>query len=667
MGTLGYISPEQIKAEPPDARSDIFALGVILHEMLSGTRPFRGDSAAETMAAILKEEPPELSVTNRAVSPALERVVRHCLEKNPERRFQSARDLAFDLEALGVASGSALTPRERARAFTASRRALIAATLLGLGVLAGLAVNRVRQKPSSPSYRRLTFRRGTVYEARFAPDGQTIVYSAAWEGEPARIFATRAGSIESRNLQLPNARLLAVSANGDLAICLGRDASWVSRGTLARVPLDGGAPREILENVSLADWSPDGRELAVVHNVNGKDRLEYPVGKVLFESPQTITAIRFSPAGDRLAFSDGGAAVAVVDLSGTVTTLSKGWDTTGTLAWRRDGGEIWFSGQRQAEKLAIYAIAPSGRERSVRREAGGLYLHDISKDGRVLLNDYFWHSSLVGISAGASAERELSWMDRGFLNAISDDGRTVVFDEWGEGRGNREAIYVRAMDGSPAVRLGDGHGLALSPDGRWVLSWPTTSAETFVLLPTGPGQARSIPHRGLTTAHFARFFPDGQRFLFVATKGSGSWRLYVQGLDGGEPQAVTPEGISIEFVAISPDGRFVAADGPDSRAAIYPVNGGSARPVPGAEAGESPVLWSSDQRSLYVYRRNEVPAQVFRIDVPTGRRELWKTIAPADRSGLVSIENIAMTPDARSYAYCYTRILTSLELVEGLR
>ncbi len=666
MGTLGYMSPEQVRGTAVDARSDIFSFGAILYEMVSGKRAFKKDTAADTMAAILNEDPPELSVTNQSISPALDRVVRHCLEKSPEQRFHSAHDLAFDLETISGVSGSTPAAGSRSPPSGIWGKPLLAAALVGVGLLAGWSVSAIRRKTPAPSYRRLTFRRGTVFTARFAPDGQTVVYSAAWEGAPARIFATRAGGIESRGLELPDARILAVSATRELAISIGRESIWESVGTLARVPLEGGAPREVLENVSLADWTPDGRDLAVVHRVGGKDRVEFPIGKVLYETVGVIESVRFSPRGDRLAVSLGDGIV-IVDLSGKATTLSKGWGGTGNVAWRPDGNEIWFSGQKGAEKYALYAVTPSGRERTVRREAGGLYLHDIARDGRVLLNDYFWHSSLAALPGGESAERELSWMDRPNVEAISKDGRTVVFDEWGEGGGDNGAVYLRATDGSAAVRLGDGSGMDLSSDGRWVLSQPAQSPETLVLLPTGPGQPRSLEHRGITSLPSGRLLPDGKRVLFLGRAGTGSARVRVQSLDGGEARAISPEGTPPGYMAVSPDGRFAAARGPDSKIAIYPVDGGPPRALAGAEAGDNPILWSADGRSLYVYRSREAPARVFQIDIATGRRDLWKTIAPADRSGLVAIDNIVITPDARSYAYSYQRVLTSLEVVEGLR
>jgi Tol biopolymer transport system component len=667
MGTLGYISPEQIKTEPADERSDIFALGVILHEMLSGQRPFRGASAAETMAAILREDPPELSATNRNVSPGLERLVRHCLEKSPERRFQSARDLVYDLESLTLDSGAARAPVPRAPS-PAARRALAAAAVVALALLGLWGFRSLRPAPGDPTYRRLTFRRGTVYGARFAPDGQTVVYSAAWEGQPARLFATRIGSVESRELQLPDARLLSVSSSSELAILFTRGTDWAPKGTLARVPLEGGAPRAVLDDVSLADWAPDGRDLAVVHSVGGKDRIEYPTGRVLYETGRSIFSTRFSPKGDRIAFSVLAQGIFTVDLSGKLTQLIQGGADAWAVAWRPDGSEIWFARFRAGERWALGAVDLSGLQRPLRREAGAIFLMDVSKEGRALVASAEASGSLVGLFPGASGERELGWMDQPTVNAMSDDGRHVVFDEWGESAGQTETIYVRATDGSAAVRLGKGHGLAFSPDGQWVLSWPSSTSETFVLLPTGAGQPRPLPHSGIVSTHFCRFFPGGKSILFQGRVGAGSLRFYTQDLEGGEPRPVSPDGIPDGFAAIAPDGRSFAAQGPDSRIAIFPADGaGAARPVAGVEPGETPVSWSADGRSLYVYRSNEAPARVFRVEVATGKRALWRTLAPADRCGLTAIDSVVMTPDARSYAFTYGRLVASVHAVDGLR
>jgi Tol biopolymer transport system component len=668
LGTVSYMSPEQAAGQQVDFRSDQFSFGSILYEMATGKRAFQRGTALRTLTAIVQEEPEAIeSLTPAPIRWLSER----CLAKDPRERYASTQDLARDLSNLmnhlseaTSSAGMALLAQPRPRAWNGYVLAVLAA-LIAVGSAYWVGVKKAERPP--PSYQRLTFRRGTVYGARFTSDGQTVVYSAAWEGQPPRVFVTRAGSVESRGLQLPDARILAVSGNGELAISIGRETAFSSAGTLARVPLEGGAPRELLENVSFADWSPDGRDLAIIHEVGARSRLEFPIGKVLYETfLGGIASVRFSPKGDRLAILRGEDIVAV-DLSGKTTTLSKGWDELSNLAWRPDGGEIWFSGQRGPGKFALHAVTLSGRERLVRREAGHLVLFDISRDGRVLLDDVLWNSGLVALPAGESSERDLSWMDRPEVTAISNDGRFIVFTEWGEGRGGNWSIYLRAMDGSAAVRLGEGYGMAISPDGRWVMAQPSQPPEAQVLLPTGPGQPRLLKHPGMETS-WGRFFPDGKRVLFLGDTKTSPSRLYVQGLDGGEARAISPEGMSDgPRLAISPDGHFVAAQDSDKKIAIYAVDGGTTRPLAGAEAGESPVLWSADGESLYVYRWTGAPARVFKIDILSGKRELWKTIAPADPAGLLAIVHIVMTPDAHSYAYNYTRKLSSLQVAEGLR
>ncbi|MGH9676350.1 MAG: protein kinase domain-containing protein, partial [Candidatus Acidiferrum sp.] len=395
LGTMGYMSPEQVRGQVADARSDIFSFGAILYEMLSGKRAFHGATAADTLSSILKDDPPELTETNRNISPALERIVRHCLEKNPAQRFHSARDVAFDLESM---SGSSSTVAMKATQAAQRRYMRTALLLAGLAAVvagtfyAGRMMGVKSGHSAPPDIHQLTFRNGTVHSARFAPDGQTAVYSAAWEGKAEEIFTTSAQSPESRSLELRDAELLAISSSGQMALKLQPrgEGNFARPGTLATMPLTGGAPRAVLDNVESADWSPDGSQMAVVQYSGGQFSLQYPVGKVLFQAPLWISHLRVSPSGEQVAFLNhpfGGdeGSVMVVDKAGKAKELSSGWLTLQGLAWSPDGREIWFTGTRYGANRALYADSLDGKERMVERVPGMLTLQDISPQGQLLM------------------------------------------------------------------------------------------------------------------------------------------------------------------------------------------------------------------------------------------------------------------------------------------
>jgi Tol biopolymer transport system component len=669
MGTAGYMSPEQVKGQPADHRSDIFSFGAILYEMLSGRRAFKGGSAVETMSAILKEDPPDLSEINKNLSPGLDRLVRHCLEKAPAQRFQSARDLAYDLESLTGASGATVAGKASAAPPQTRRVALLLAAL-ALAALGGFLLNGTLQKPVLPSYQALTFQRGFIAGARFAPDGQTVVYAASWNGLPYRVFSTQRGSTESRPLGLPDGDLLSVSSTGELAVSLGRK-NVESLGTLARVPLAGGTPREVLEGVEQADWTPDGKTLAITRNAGGKELLEYPIGKTLYETANGINVVRFSPKGDSIALleedTDGFSYVNVVDLSGRKRTLTKGWPYAHSLAWGPDGSEVWFSAARQtsSNEQEIHAVSLSGRERLVRREAGRVAVADISRDGRVLVLSETSANGMVALAAGETAERDVSWLDASQVDALSADGRALLFDEWGRGGGANGAIYFRKLDGAGAIRLAEGVGLALSGDGRWVLG---AAPEGLALLPTGPGKPRALGRHEMQISFWGGCLQGDELGYFKGNAPGDPQRLYQVDLSGGRmPKAITSQAVGGGPIALSPDGKFLASLGPDNRILIYPVDGGAPRSMPGAFSDERPVQFSADGHFLYVYQRYDVPTKVHRINIDSGQRELWKELAPADRAGVLRVSRVAMTPDARFYAYSYTRELHTLYVAEGLR
>jgi Tol biopolymer transport system component len=669
LGTVGYMSPEQVRAQPVDHRSDIFSFGAVLYEMLSGRRAFRGASAVETMNAILKEDPPDLSDTNRMLPPALDRIVGHCLEKNPEERFQSARDIAFDLDAL---SGQSSLSVSRAAVAWPSRwmKPVALGLAAALAVGAAFVAGRRGAETPVPEFKPLTFRRGTIDAARFAPDGRTVIYQARWEGNPPEIFSTQPGSPESRSLHLTDTLMSGVSSSGELAVGLRRPGR--PGRTLARMPLGGGAPRDVLENAASADWGPDGSSFVVVRRSGSRLRVEFPIGKALYESAANILNVRVSPDGRLVAFTehpilgDARGDVAVVDLAGKKTALAPGWEDLGGLAWSPDGREVWFTASNSGANRALHAVALSGRQRVVSRLPGNMVLMDISSDGRVLLSHGANHPVIMALVPGATKERDLTWLDYSIVTDLSPDGKMLLFSEQGLAGGPQYAVYMRGTDGSPATRLGKGSAQTLSPDGKWALAIDLAPPPQLVLLPTGAGESRPLPRHNIQDYHGGWWLPDGKSVMFGGTEAGRGARLYVQDVEGGPPRPVTPEGVLSIDRAVSPDGRYVAA-GNDVEGHIYPVAGGEPRPLPGFEPGDVAIHWAGDGQSILVRKLFEVPAKVWRLDLATGRRVLWKELGPADLAGVRAITSIIITPDTRWYAYTYSSRLSNLYLVEGLR
>ena len=651
MGTVGYMSPEQAAGKPADFRSDQFSLGTILYEMATGRRAFQRDSAAETLVAVIREEPEPIAKRNPRLPPPLRWIVERCLAKDPDGRYASTRDLARDLATLRDHLSEAVSGE-------------ISAADAGASPAEEL-----------PTFQRLSFRRGTILQARFAPDGRTVIYGAAWEGEPCRLFSTRPESPESSALVLPDAEILSISRTGHMAISLER--RWAGRfiwsGTLAQVPLAGGAPRELLEYVHWADWGPDGSGLAIVRSVAGKTRLEYPIGKVLYETAGWISHPRVSPKGDQVAFldhpvlGDDSGSVMTVDREGRSASISGDWITAYGLAWSGDGGEIWFTGTRVGVARSVWAASRDRKERLLVRTPGELTIQDVSRDGRILMTSDNGKVGIIGRPPGLEKDCDLSLLDWSLARDLSHDGKLLLFDETGEGGGAHHAVYVRKTDGSPAVRLGDGWAGSFSPDGRWVSTTSQASGgRTIHLLPTKAGEPRTLPRHNLGI-HRDWWLPDGKRILVAANAPGEGLRLFVQDEGGAAPRPITPEGIAIGFFPVSPDARIVVAQGADGLFYGYPLEGGDPEYIPGLVAEDRPIRFSPDGMSLYAYRRGELPARVFRLRLDSGGKETAAELMPADPAGVVEIVSVLLTQDASSYAYSYHRILSDLFLVEGLR
>lgn len=684
LGTVGYMSPEQVRGQTVDHRSDIFTFGAILYEMLTGNRAFHRNSTADTLSAILKEDPPELSSTNKNFPPSLERIIRHCLEKNMEERFQSARDLAFDLEMISGISGSEISgpttsrvPKTRFKRHALSALMILAALVIAFfaGRRTGSVMNIVTIGSVGPSFQRITFRRGYIPMARFAPDGQTIIYSAAWSGNPSELFSTRPQSPVSRSLGLPTADLLSISKSGEMAILLNPTffLGWQRRGTLARVPIDGGAPREILENVQDADWAPDGKTLAVVRIVPPEFRLEYPPGKLLYRTNGWMSHVRISPEGDHIAFlehpqlGDDRGFVSVVDRKGIKKVLSDEWASESGLAWSKDGSEVWFTASKEgSNQQPLYAVTLSGKQRVVTSMAGNLVLHDVSTNGDVLLTQDSRRREMIGLPPGKTEDEDLSWFDWSFPRDLSDDGSWVLFEEQGAGGGTNYSVYLRKTDGSPAVRLGDGYALALSRDGTRALSILPVASGKPTILSTGAGEPKTLNVVSeMNLRFFARWFPDGKRILLAGAEPNLLPRLWVYDLESEEMKPVTPEAIAAPAI-IAPDQRSILARSIGEGYALYPIEGGDARDVPGLTSQDIPLNWSVDGKSVWL-REAGAPIKVYRVNLSTGQRILWKEITPKDPAGMQDISAFYINQDGKAYIYTYRRVLSDLYLAKGLQ
>jgi serine/threonine protein kinase/Tol biopolymer transport system component len=691
LGTAAYMSPEQARGKSVDKRADIWAFGVVFFEMLTGKRLFEGETLSDVLAAVLTHEP-DLTSLPVSTPASVRELIARCLRRDArsrQRDMGDARVILEDAAAPGSAVGAA-APQDTARD-SRPRKGILVAGAAGAALLGAALVLILRApKPGSPiSWHRLTFESGTVLSAGFVSSDK-IVYSAAWNGAPSAVYSTRLDFSESRELVPAPSKLLSVSKSGEMAVLLrAKPLGWFEmEGTLARVPADGGAPRELLEKIMDAAWSPDGSQLAIVRRAADKVRLEFPPGRVLYETVGGITYPRFSPKGDRIAFLDHPArrghwgTVSAVDLEGHKSVWSPVYEEIDGLLWSPSGEELWYGAEGERNAIQLFAAAPGRKPRLVTAAPGDLTPLAVDPGGRMLANRLSLRAQIACALPGDSRPRDLAYLGASILADLSPDGKQMLFTYKGPGAQENYDVVLRPTDGSSFVRLGRGWADALSPDGRWAAAvlwanaiWGPDSrhgskvaVDSVILLPTGSGEPRSVGMGDLWVIRAVGFHPDHRRLIVDAAERGKPERLWVREIEGSAPfRPISPPGFyALTSGFLSPDGRFAAASDAEEKLWLIPVEGGGAKPIPGVEDGDAFAGWTGDGKAIHVSRYLG-KLRIYRVDLASGSRRLWKEAFLPDAAGAQEPYAVIVARDADAWAAGYQSLLGELYLVEGLK
>jgi hypothetical protein len=672
MGTVGYMSPEQAPAKVVDFRSDQFAFGSILYELATGKRAFNGATAVDTLSAILHAEPEPIALANPAIPVPLRWAVDRCLAKDPEERYVSTRDLARELQQIRDHSSrteiAAPAPTVRRSVTVAARTA--AAVLTGAVLGAAAAWFALQQPAQHPAFRQLTFRREVIWGAAFAPDGH-VVYAANADGTRAHFYDLAPDALMPSALDIDADVLADISSRGELAVLRGGHASplgYWEGGTLARVPVTGGAPRDLVKEAVGGAWDSDGSNLAVIRSVGGSWVLEYPIGHPV--SGGIYWDPRFSGRGSLFAaarVSTTAAETAEVDLTdsgGHRRTLSADWnpETLRLAGWQGDGKALWLTGSQIATaESGIFALSRSGRLERRLALPGEYFLASVGREGRLLVQRDERQGRVAVWREGEAGPRELPTIPHGGPLRVSADGQRALLAEDGPGH----ELYVQGTDGSAPVRLGKAEGGDFSPDGKWIVAAAGNGGSTLLRLPVGAGPTQEIRIDGYAWGGWNAGHPDGRHFVCVGSERGGPFSFFLVDLVAKTARRIGTPG-SVGPPHVSPDGLHLAyiADG---HPLLVSMDGGTPTGVPGCDTGDSPAGWASDSRHLYVVRLGRMPSRIDIVDTQTGERRPWRDLTVLDPAGAVSFGGVRITPDGRTFIFGENRRYSTLYLVTGVR
>jgi eukaryotic-like serine/threonine-protein kinase len=682
LGTVGYMSPEQARGEPAAAPSDQFSLGCIFYEMLTGRRPFAGKSEAETLSAILRDDPSPIEEFNPNVPPPVRWLVERCLAKSPGDRFVSTRDLARDIQTFREHSSEAIArvlsaaPRvQRRRRFL--RIAAFASVLL-LGSAGALVVTNLLGSRPEPDFRRLTFRRGVVWRALFVPNSEAILYSASWEGAPTRSYLTLPESSgNDRSLDSEAQLPMAYSRDGSqVLVLLGRSRAAINaRGTLAWWPALGGKPRPILQNAGWADWSDLSRRLAVVRDTGAERTLDVRTAdgtleRSVFRTSGGISYVRFSPDGTRIAFIhhpsryDDGGEVRIAETDRPVSRpLTPKFESCVGLDWNERSGDIWFTASRaNPYSSTLWKVSPTGDLHPIHALPDFFALQDVSSSGNRCLLISISGGMGMFVRRGGGVPRDLTWLGSSGVTDISPDGKSLLFVDGGASE-KSHGTWMRPIDGGVAVRLGDGLPGKFSPDGRFVVALtPQRSGPAqVVLIPVEAGATRQLTFSQADNSFPSFAGPDTVLFVRSEAGRSDIWKV---GTDGAGARSLGAEGCDIP--SASPAGfEFLCRCG-DTKGALYvfPIEGGPGRKLYELPAGKTInyARWSGTGAQIFAVTRD---LQRLTIDAASGRILSTESVE-LDAIGSDSLRYAAFSSDASIQAYSFERFSSGLYLVGGL-
>ena len=660
LGTPQYMSPEQAMGERElDARTDVYALGCTSYEMLTGEPPFTGPTAQAIVAKVMTADPVEATALRKSIPVHVADAVHTALQKLPADRFATPGAFADALRNSGTSSRRSSAVTGRAAAPRSGLRWGTAMLVCALSAVVAFVVGR--RSSGGAEYdqmlmQRRTYRTQAIFTARYSSNAEAFVYSAAESGNTPRIFVVSGAYPEPRAISDSATHLLAVSSKDELAVLI--DAKYehhrVFTGTLARMPLGGGTPREMVKGVRDADWSRDGSQIAIVRVIGGRDRLEYPIGTTLYETAGYLSDVRIAPDGQHIAFNehpekpDDRGFVAIVDLGGKHVALTGEYSEIEGLAWATDGKSVVAGVQIAGAVLQLQRVTLAGKIELTAPGVGDATIQDIARDGRQLILREDALSSIWLQRANAAFASDLSWLNHTFFPILSGDGLQLVFGDAAGAAGNSYATMLRRTDGTPAVRLGEGAPLGVSRDKQWVLSAVPLPVQ-LVAYPTGVGTARRLDHGEFAGITAAGFVSADTQFVVCGNARGASVRCYVGAVAGGPLRPFLSA--SVRSLVVSPDGASVIANIADSGYRQVFVRDGTSRPVAGLDPSDAVLRFSPDGKALWTRKPNALPVRVERVDLVTGARTLLLPPFGIGRPGLVAVPGVTLADDPRTHAY----------------